>query len=366
MKTCVERNMPSPPALQWLAGSGAIVLAPMAGFTDAPLRRLCHRQGCALSFTEMTDAAGIVRDTPRTLQQLVTFPDEGPVVAHLYGPDPVTLGEAAARIEPLDRFVGIDLNAGCPVRKIRAKGAGAALMRDPDRLYAILAAMRRATRLPLMLKTRIGLDDAPTDAGRFQAILDAAVTAGVGVLTLHARTVARMHAGAPDLDRLAEARVRWPRILIGNGGIRCGADARRMFAETGVDAVMVGREARGNPWVFSELAATLAGQPWTPPDPAQRLAMLEQHLADQVDYSRRQLACHPPRGMPLDVETLAVMRFRAHLFRHLRGMPGAPRLRARLNDLFTLTDVRAAVEALASDNSNSDSVPDPNHPPANA
>lgn len=324
-----------------------VVLAPMAGITDAPLRRLCRLQGCALAFTEMADAAGLVRGTPRTLQLLETVAGEGPVVAHLYGRDPAILAEATARVEAMGRFVAVDLNAGCPVRKILAKGAGAALMRDPDRLHAILSAMRRATRLPLMLKTRIGLDARmPDDPRRFWALLDAAVAAGVDVLTLHARTLASVHAGAPDLQRLAEARTRWRGPLIGNGGIRGADDARQMFRETGVDAVMVGRAARGNPWIFGELTAALAGRPWRPPDKDARRHLLETHLNDQVRFARQQLDHHPPaRPARYDAETIAVMRFRVHLFRHVQGLPGAVRLRAGLNTLHTLDAVNQAIEA---------------------
>jgi len=279
------------------------------------------------------------------------LPDEGPVVAHLYGREPDQLAEAAERVAQTGRFAAIDLNAGCPVRKVTACGAGAALIRDPQRIHNIICAMRRVTKLPLTLKTRLG--PSPDRVLIFE-ILDAAESAGAEAIALHARFTSQGHGGAPDLALLAEVKRRARVPIIGNGGIRAASDARRMLSETGADALMIARGAIGNPWIFSEIAAALANGDAEPKTvaggPARRgideiKDALESHMADSRSLFEQTEARYGAAADGARTEEHLVAVFRAHLFRYLRGLKGSSHLRGRLHLLNTLADIHAAVAA---------------------
>lgn len=331
-------------------GAPLLILAPMAGYTSAPMRRICHRHGAALAYTEMTNDLGLLHTSEKTWHLLETFEDEGPVIAHLYGSDPASLAEAAAKVEQTGRFVGVDLNAGCPVRKITATGAGAALIHEPQRIHDILSAMRQAVRLPLTVKTRLGPH--PEATAIFE-ILAAAESAGADALALHARFTSQGHGGAARLDLLAEVKRRAKIPVIGNGGVCSPHDAWHMFRETGVDAVMIARAAIGNPWLFEETHAALAsgdeppvghcagGRP--PRDLNTIREALEAHMAAETELALRIRQRYTlPRDAASVDETLAAT-FRCHLFRYLHGLKGSSHVRGRLHELHTLDDIRAAV-----------------------
>jgi nifR3 family TIM-barrel protein len=340
-----------------------VFLAPMAGFTNAAMRRVCHRFGAALTYTEMINAVGVRRAADKTWHLLETLPGEGPVVAHLYGSDPAALAEAAARVGALGRFVAIDLNAGCPMHKVTSKGAGAALMRQPELIGRIVAAMSAATALPITVKTRIGPHP---DKVVVLEILRAVEAAGGAAITVHGRFATQEHSGEVRLDLLAEVKRASSIPVIGNGGIRNTADALQMFRETGVDAVMIARGATGNPWIFREISAALAPQTSvshvrtcetdgvatvdrdgvrTPPRDLQEIrAVLEEHLAGELEL-QRQIRAHfrlPSRA--LSPEPAAVATFRCHIFRYLHGLKGSSYVRGHLNTMRTLDDIRAALD----------------------
>ena len=328
-----------------------LLLAPMAGFTDAAMRRICHRAGAALTYTEMINATGALRAADKTWHLLETFADEGPVVAHLYGSDPQTLAAAAARVAATGRFVAIDLNAGCPMRKITANGAGAALMHDPSLIGRIVAAMRAATTLPVTVKTRLGPHpEQPVVVEILRAVEDA----GGAALTVHGRFTSQEHSGDVQLDLLAAVKRASHIPVIGNGGIRSVADAQRMFRETGVDAVMIARGATGNPWLFGEIAAALSAPPGAAPadphaQPALRplheiRAMLEAHLAGEVELRCQIQERHRLPSWSLPPEQATVTTFRCHLFRYLRGLRGAAHVRGQLNAIHTLDEIRRALD----------------------
>jgi tRNA-dihydrouridine synthase B len=324
----------------------------MAGYTAAPMRRICHAHGAALTYTEMTNDLGLLHDSDKTWRLLETFKDEGPVVAHLYGADPSPLAEAAAKVAAAGRFAGIDLNAGCPVHKVTAHGAGAALIKDPPRIHAILAAMRGAVpRLPLSVKTRLG---PRPDAVAIFEILAAAEAAGADALALHGRFTSQGHGGAVDLPLLAEVKRRARIPIIGNGGVCSPHTAWRMLRETGVDAVMIARAAIGNPWIFEDTLAALATGDEPPArDPTTGrprrdldviLAALEAHLAAELDLTRRLRERYGlPRDEAIDPEEALATTFRCHLFRYLHGLKGSSYVRGRLHELHTLAEIRAAV-----------------------
>ncbi len=329
-----------------------LLLAPMAGFTDAAMRRQCCLHGADLTYTEMVNDRGLLHESDKTWHLLETFPDEKQVVAHLYGSEPEILAEAAARVAATKRFVAIDLNAGCPVHKITASGAGAALINNPERVYEILTAMRRAVSLPLTLKTRLG-----PHPGRITVfeLLAAAEAAGADAFTLHARFTSQGHGGAPRLDLLAEVKQRARIPVIGNGGIRSAYDAQQMVRETGVDAVMIARAAIGNPWLFNEIHTALAAGMSLPVHDATHHRVrrelseiqvaLDAHMADElalIQLIRNRYAM--PRGVCNPEETLVTI-FRCHLFRYLSGLKGSSYVRGRLSAIKTLDDIHEAVAA---------------------
>jgi len=196
------------------SGAPIVCLAPMAGFTDGAMRRIASQYGAALTFTEMTSAMGLLHERSKTWQLLERMEGEAPVIGHLYGSSPESLAEAARRVEERGGFVGIDLNAGCPVKKIIKNGAGAALINNPRLIYEILAAMRRSTSLPLTIKTRLG--PYPGKTAIFE-ILQAAEDAGADAIIVHARFTSQGHGGDPDLKLLGEVKARATIPVIGNG-----------------------------------------------------------------------------------------------------------------------------------------------------
>ena len=327
-------------------GAPPVLLAPMAGFTNAATRRLAHRFGARLTCTEMVNAAGLVRDSDKTWQLLETFADEGPVVAHLYGADPAHFAEAARKIAATGRFCAIDINAGCPVPRITRGGAGAMLLRQPALAGRIVAAIRGVCDLPVTIKTRLGPH--PRQIAIFD-FLRAVEEGGAAALALHGRFTSQGHTGAVDLALVAEVRGRARIPVIGNGGIADVSSARRFLSETGVAALMIGKAAIGRPWIFRDVAAGLT-QPGEPgpnarPDLDELRAVLFGHLADEVERLAVIARRYPLPADALDPEAAAVIGFRCHFFRYLSGLKGVAWARGQLCRLRTLDEVRALVDA---------------------
>lgn len=314
------------------------------------MRRLCCAHGADLTYTEMANDVGLLHDSDKTWRLLETFDNEGPVVAHLYGSNPATLAEAAAKVEASGRFVAIDLNAGCPVHKITANGAGAALVKNPQLVHDILAAMRRAITLPLTIKTRLGPHP---DAIMVFELLAAAESAGANAFALHARFTSQGHGGDVHLNLLAEVKRRARIPVIGNGGVRSAYDAQHMLRATGVDAVMIARAAIGNPWIFEDLRADLVSGMELPVYNATRgrtrrdlheiRDTLEAHMAAELELAHRIRARYTLPCHAIDPEETLATTFRCHLFRYLHGLKGSSYMRGRLHELHTLAEIRAAV-----------------------
>lgn len=302
-------------------------LAPMADFTSPPMRVLCEACGVKRTYTEMVNAEGICRGSEKTLFLLETFPEERHVWAHLYGPDPARLAEAAQRVEALGRFEGIDINAGCPVPRITKQGSGSALLHDLPRLGEILKAVRKAVKLPVTLKTRLGPNP---QVNTWQETLRLAEDAGVDAIAFHARYTSQGHGGEVHLDVLRDIVQRTSLPVYGNGSVVDEASAQAM-AETGVQALLIARAALENPNVF-------AFAPNRPFD------FTERHLELELRY--RALA---ERFSRLSAEEATVLTFRRHLFRYFKGLPGANALRGRLMHLHTLADIREALKRLGAE-----------------
>ena len=260
------------------ASDTPVVLAPMAGITNAGFRRLCREQGAGFYVSEMITSRGLVERNPLTFRMIAMDPDEHPRSVQLYGVDPATVGAAVRTVAERDLADHVDLNFGCPVPKVTRRGGGAALPYKRRLFEAIVrAAVDNAGRIPVTVKMRIGIDDEHRtylDAGR------RAVDAGVAAVALHARTAAQRYSGSADWSAVARLRDALPAEVpvLGNGDVFSADDALRMVAETGCDGVVVGRGCLGRPWLFGDLEAAFAGRPLpAPPTLGQVAVTLRRH-----------------------------------------------------------------------------------------
>ena len=233
---------------------GRVVLGPMAGVTDLPFRLLCKEQGAALIYTEMVSAKGLMYENVRTESLLTVNPEERPVSLQLFGSDPQVMGEMAGRLSER-AFDILDINMGCPAPKIAGKGEGSALMKDPDRAFAIVENCVKNAGRPVSVKIRSGFDKNHLNAVEMAKGIEAA---GAAAIAVHGRTREQYYAGRADWTVIAAVKEAVSIPVIGNGDIRTPEDAERMFRETGCDAVMIARGARGNPWIFRQIKQALA------------------------------------------------------------------------------------------------------------
>lgn len=315
-----------------LAVSPPVVLAPMAGITNPAFRRLCRESGGGLFVSEMITARGLVEDRSTSWARAAFDPDESPRSIQLYGADPWAMGEATRRLTGEGHVDHIDVNLGCPVRKITRHGGGAALPARPRLLADLLsAAVDGAGEVPVTVKLRIGLDDRTIThltAGRIAADV------GCAAVTLHGRTAAQLYAGAADWTAIAELKAAVPEVpVLGNGDIWTAADALRMQAETGCDGVVIGRGCLGRPWLFADLADAYAGRsPRPAPVLREVVATMARHVALLVDH------LGPER---------AVLDFRKHVAWYLTGFPVGGAARRSLATAVDLSRLHEGLAALA-------------------
>ena len=326
------------------------VLAPLAGFTDAPFRRLCFENGADLAYTEMVSAAGLAYGSSPTRHLMETMPGEGPVACQIFGAKEADIA-CATRLIHKDcfhcststsdfdspKFTELNLNAGCPMTKVTREGAGAKLVEDPEKIYRLLKAMTENTSLPVTLKTRIGPH--PQRTNIFE-ILDAAEKAGAKGITVHARYTSQMHGGPVRLDTLAEVVKRAHIPVTGNGSVVDAKSAAAMAA-TGVDAIMIGRAAMSNPFIFSALKMNEVEKRGGGGEDRMNLCC-ERHLEYLLAF-RDQLAANFPNDHIPSVDGFASVKMHVHLFRYFNGRPGAAALRARLNNVRTLAEIKEII-----------------------
>ena len=312
-----------------------VVLAPMAGVTNPPFRTLCRRFGAGLYVSEMITARALVEGNRKTLLLASFGPEETTRSLQLYGVDPRYVGEAVGLLVSEERVDHIDLNFGCPVRKVTSKGGGAAIPLKPKLLRNIVrAAVAAAGRVPVTLKFRIGIDD------RYLTYLDSGRIGqeeGCAAVALHARTAAQLYDGAARWDAIASLKQAVTRIpVFGNGDVWEAEDALRMLRQTGCDGVIVGRGCLGRPWLFRDLADVFEGrEPQNPPDFGAVVDIM-------LEHARLLLAW-------LGDDAAAMRTFRKHSSWYTKGLKGGAALRERLmrvtrND--ELVDVLATVDRL--------------------
>ncbi len=306
-----------------------VFLAPMAGVTDTPYRILAREMGCAMAFAEMVSVLGIHFRNEKTLEMLKTVPAERPLAMQLFGAQPEPVAEAAAYVESLNCADVIDFNMGCPAPKIVKNNAGSALLKDPERAERILAALVKATRLPVTVKMRIGWDDSSINAVE---MAERAEAAGVSAIAVHGRTREQYYKGHADWKMIAAVKRAVKIPVIANGDIRTTNDLVRVFRETDCDGVMIGRAAQGNPWIFRAFRSFLeTGTTPPPPTVAERGALILRHLDMLIQY----------KG-----DYIGAREMRKHATWYTKGMTGGGELRDAFNHAETRADFQRIVEKM--------------------
>lgn len=302
-----------------------VALAPMAGVTDLPFRLLCGEQGAGLLGMEMVSAKAIMYHNKNTEALLDIHPGGPPVSLQLFGSDPDIISEMAKRIEERP-FAILDINMGCPVPKVVNNGEGSALMKNPALVEAIVGKTVKAIRKPVTVKIRKGYDGGHVNAVE---IAKAAECAGASAVTVHGRTREQFYAGSADWDVIARVKQAVKIPVIGNGDVTDGESARRLMTETGCDGIMIGRAARGNPWVFREVTGFLEdGVKRGRPSPEEVKETVLRHAALLLEY----------KG-----EYTGIREMRKHVSWYTAGYPHSAKIRGRVNEMESLGDLRESL-----------------------
>ncbi|MGH7631930.1 MAG: tRNA dihydrouridine synthase DusB [Gemmatimonadales bacterium] len=302
-----------------------LLLAPMAGVSEAPFRRICRRLGADVVVSEFLSSEAIRRRLGRTLEGCEFDECERPIGIQIYGADPTAMAEAAALVTEHYAPDFIDINFGCPVKKVVQRNGGSGCLRDLDVVERIIRAVVAATSLPVTVKTRSGWSDEHRDPVTIALRMQ---EAGARAFTLHARTRTQMFSGKADWDEIARVVEALDVPVIGNGDVQSAEDVVRLRDHTGCAGIMVGRGAFGNPWLFRDARALLAGRGLPPrPDATVRFAVALEHarLALELQGDTRQ----------------TVIEFRKHLGWYTRGLHGASDLRQRLFQIESIAEAEA-------------------------
>ena len=304
-----------------------VVLAPLAGITNLPFRILCRREGAALAFTEMVSVNGLVREGVNTLALLKSHAEDRPLGIQLFGDTPQSLAEAARMVDGMGEL--LDINMGCPVRKVVGTGAGSALLREPQKIAGIVRAVRAATSLPLTVKIRSGWhcgDNSYLDIARI------AESEGCDAITLHPRSRSQMFSGHADWSQIARLKENVAIPVLGSGDLFTATDCLNMLRETGCDGVMIARGALGAPWIFRQVTELAATGTLIPVTNRMRSAAIGDHL---------ELFCREVG------EQVAVREMKKHVGWYARGFAGAADIRRAANSTRDREDLHILMERIA-------------------
>ena len=312
-------------------GEFPLLLAPMEDVSDPPFRAVCKINGADLMYSEFISSEGLIRDAIKSRQKLDIFDYERPVGIQIFGGDEEPMAMAAQIVEVAKPDL-LDINFGCPVKKVTCKGAGAGILKDIPKMVKLTAAVVKATRLPVTVKTRLGWDD---DTKNIEEVAERLQDVGIKALTIHGRTRTQMYKGSADWTLIGKVKNN-PRInipIFGNGDICTPEQAKAARERFGVDGVMIGRAAIGYPWIFNEIKHFLqTGAHLPPPTVAERVKVCKQHLRHSISW----------KG-----DVVGVLEMRRHYTNYLKGLPHIKEFRTQLVTCNTASTIEEVLDAVA-------------------
>jgi nifR3 family TIM-barrel protein len=295
-------------------GDFPLLLAPMEDVSDPPFRALCKQNGCDMMYTEFISVEGLIRDADKSIQKLDIYDEERPIGIQIFGAELDSMTQAAEIVEQAQPEV-LDINFGCPVKKVVCKMAGAGILQDIPKMVKLTEAIVKSTKLPVTVKTRLGWDD---NTIYIEEVAERLQDVGIKALSIHGRTRKQMYKGEADWTRIGNIKAN-PRIhipIFGNGDIDSPQKALEYKNRYGVDGIMIGRSSIGNPWIFREIKAFLdRGEIIAPPTLQERADAAKEHLRRSIEW----------KG-----ERLGVVEMRRHYTNYFRGLPGIKNFRSRL------------------------------------